>query len=268
MFAGARWILVRRSATRATDAASALLEAPAAGNPVVLLAGALKATSKLLKLAIAAPNALAFASYPPDARDFDRLVGEMARARGLVIQPDDARRLAEAAGANRAIIEQELDKIALYLDAARAAASADHDAIAAIAAALNEGDSTQLVEHVFGGNPRAAEAELGRLRSEGTEGIVLLRAALRRALLLSKLRTDVEQGRSPASVVEAQGKSLFWKEKGSVEQQLGRWDAVTLARCLSRLQAAERDVKKSAGLGPLAAEAELLAIARQAKRRA
>jgi DNA polymerase-3 subunit delta len=65
-----------------------------------------------------------------------------------------------------------------------------------------------------------------------------------------------------------QGKALFWKEKDGVERQLGAWDSATLARCLSRLMAAEREVKRSAGMGPIAAEAELLALARQSARRA
>lgn len=268
MFGSARWVLVSPVGDEATDAADALLKAPAAGNPVVLAAGALRATSRLLKLAIAAPDAIAFASYPPDARDFDRLVGELARARGLMIQGDQARRLVEAAGANRAVIEQELDKIALFLDAVPGhSVAVDHDVIASIGAALDEGDAGQLVDHLFSGNARAAETELGRLRGEGIEGITLLRAAFRRALLLARLRAAIEQGQSPAAVISSQGKSLFWKEKDAVERQLGGWGSAALARCLSRLTAAEREVKRSAGLGPLAAEAELLAIARQAARR-
>lgn len=269
MFGTARWVLVSPAGDEVVDAAGALLSAPAAGNPVVMVAGALKGTSKLLKLATADAQALAFASYLPDARDFDRLVGELARARGLAVQPDVARRLAEAAGANRAVIEQELEKFALFLDARPGSSVAvDHEVVAAIGAALDEGDAGELVEHLFGGNPSAAAAELNRLRSEGVEGITLIRAALRRALLLTKLRSSVDQGQSPSAVVTAQGKSLFWKEKDFVERQLGSWDGASLARCLSRLVAAEREVKRSAGLGPIAAETALLAIARKGDRRA
>jgi DNA polymerase-3 subunit delta len=267
MFGGARWVLVTPVGDEALDAASALLGAPAAGNPVVLLAGALKPASKLLKLALAAPDALVFASYPPDARDFARLASELARARGLSLQPDDAHRMVEAAGGNRAVLESELDKLALYLDAGPGrSVTVDRDVMTAIGASMEDGDAGQLVDHVFGGNTPGAAAELGRLASEGAEGIVLIRAALRRGLLLARLRAEVEQGRSPGEVIATQGKSLFWKEKDAVERQLGRWNGGLLARCLSRLQAAERDVKKSAGIGPLAAEAELLAIARQAAR--
>lgn len=268
MFGSSRWVLVSPAGDESMEAAAALLDAPAAGNPVVFVAGALKATSKLLKLATAHPGALVFASYLPDARDFDRLVGELARARGLSISPELAQRLGQSASMNRAVVEQEFEKIALYLDAAPGhSVPVDHEVVHAIAASAEEGDPGQLIEHVFGGNSRGAEAELARLRSEGVEGITLLRAAFRRALLLAKLRTAVEEGQSPSNVVAAQGKLLFWKEKDAVERQIGAWDAAQLSRCMSRLVAAEREVKRSGGLGPVAAEMELLAIARQSARR-
>ena len=60
MFGGARWILVEPADDGCAAAAQALLEAPAAGNPVALVAGALKPASALLKLALAAPNAIVF----------------------------------------------------------------------------------------------------------------------------------------------------------------------------------------------------------------
>lgn len=268
MFGSDRWVLVSPAGDEAAEAAAALLDAPAAGNPVVLVAGALKATSKLLKLVTAAPNALAFASYPPDVRDFGRLIIEMARERGLLMNPDDAQRLAEAASGNRATAEQELDKLALYLDAAPGrAVPAERDAMAAVVAAMEEGDAAELVDHIFAGRVEAAEAQLGRLRGEGVEGVTLLRAALRRGLQLARLRALVDQGQAPAAVVASAGKALFWKERDAVARQLERWDSARLARCLSRLVKAERDVKRSAGQGPLAAEVELLTIAREAARR-
>lgn len=267
MFGTGRWVLVSPAGDEVTEAVAGLLSAPAAGNPVVLVAGSLKPTSKLLKLVVADPGAIAFASYLPDARDFARLVGELARAKGLSVQPDVAQRIADAAAANRAVAEQELEKLALYVDAAPGrSVPVDHDVITAVGAALDDGDAAHLIDHLFNGKGRAAEAELARLRSEGVEGIVLLRAALRRALLLARLRTFVEAGQRPSTVIANQGKGLFWKEKDAVERQLGSWDAPTLARCLSRLNAAELEVKRSGGLGPLAAEAELLALTRQGAR--
>ena len=105
MFGGARWILVEPAGDEIVPALEALLEAPAAGNPVAVVAGALKPASKLLKLALAAPGALAFASYVPDARDADRLALDMARARGADHpprrRPPDRRVLRRQPGADR-----------------------------------------------------------------------------------------------------------------------------------------------------------------------
>ncbi len=267
MFGGARWILVEPAGDEAVPAVEALLGVPAAGNPVVLLAGSLKPASKLLKLALAAPDAIAFASYLPDARDADRLAIELARAEGLILRPDVARRIAESCGGNRALIAQELAKFALYADASTEAPRAiDHDVIDALGADSDEGDLSRLVDSVAGGDPAGVEAELARLRAEGLEGIPLLRAMLRRMALLARLRSEIEQGSSPSAVMASSGKSLFWKDKDEVGRQLKRWRADLLAKAMARLLEAERQVKASGGIGPLAADEELFAICRQAAR--
>lgn len=267
MFGDARWILVEPAGDESLPALEALLEAPAAGNPVVLVAASLKPTSKLLKLAIATPDALAFASYLPDARDADRLAAEMGRAEGLILRPDIARRIAESCGANRALMAQELAKFALYAGAAPDAPKAiDHDVIDALGAGSDEGDLSRLVSSATSGDSAGLEAELARLHAEGQEGITLIRAMLRRMALLARLRAEVEQGASPAGVMASSGKSLFWKEKDEVGRQLGRWRSDLLAKAMSRLVEAERQVKASGGIGPLAADEELFAICRQAAR--
>ena len=267
MFGGARWILVEPANDDITAAIEALLEAPAAGNPVALVAGALKPASKLLKLALAEPGALAFASYVPDDEDAERLALDMARTHGLVIRPDVARRIAESCGGNRALIEQELIKYALYADASPGAPKPiDHDAIDSIGAGNDEGDLSRLVDSVAGGDGAALEAELLRLRAAGLEGITLIRAMLRRMTLLARLRAEVERGSSPSAVMASSGKSVFFKEKDAVGRQLGRWRPELIAKAISRLVEAERQVKAPGGPGPVAVDEELFAICRQAAR--
>ncbi len=267
MFGGARWILIEPAGDEVVPAVEALLEVPAAGNPVILLAGSLKPASKLLKLALAAPAALCFASYPPDARDADRLAVELARAEGLILRPDVARRIAESCGANRALIAQELAKFAIYAGATPEAPRAiDHDVIDALGADSDEGDLSRLVDSAVSGDAAGLEAELARLHAAGQEGIPLLRAMLRRMSLLARLRAEVEQGSTPAAVMASSGKALFWKEKDRVERQLIKWRSELIAKSISRLVEAERQVKAAGGLGAVAADAELFAICRQAAR--
>jgi DNA polymerase-3 subunit delta len=260
MFGGARWILV-------DPAGDDIVPAPAAGNPVALIAGSLKPASKLLKLALGAPSALAFASYAPDGREAGQLVLGMARAQGLVVRPDVAHRIAESCGGNRAIIEQELAKFALYADASpETPRPIDHDVVDALGAAADEGDLTRLVDSAAGGNAAALEAELVRLHAEGLEGITLIRAMLRRMALLARLRAEVERGSAPGAVMASAGKSIFFKEKDGIERQLRRWPAELIAKAMTRLSDAERQVKSAGTVGPVAADAELFAICRVATR--
>jgi DNA polymerase III subunit delta len=267
LFGGARHIFVDPAGDESLAAVEGLLGAAVAGNPVVLIAGALKPTSKLLKLALASDQALAFASYAPEGQEADRLVIDMARDQGLIARPDVARRLADACGGNRAILGQELAKFATYLDAApERPQPLDHDTLDAIGASAGEGDLSRLVEGVSGGNARLLQDELVRLSSEGIEGIPLIRAMLRRMTLLSRLRAEVDRGNSVDAVMASQGKSVFWKEKGAIAQQLSRWRPAYLAKSIDRLVEAERQAKASGGLGAAAVDEELFAICRQAAR--
>ena len=266
LFGDKRHILVAPAGDEIVGAVEGLLEASSTGNPAVIVAGALKPTSKLLKLALASKQALALASYV-EARNAVRVVQDLAREQGLSVRPDLARALFESAAGNRAIVAQELAKCALYLDAAPdRPRPLDEDTIVAIGAAAEEGDLSRLVDSVGNGDAAKLQAELLRLASEGVDGIVLIRAMLRRLSLLAGMRAEVDGGKGVDAVMATRGKAIFWKEKDAVASQLGRWKSETIARGMGRLLEAERQVKASGGLGPLAVDEELFAICRQAAR--
>ena len=66
LFGGPRAIWVEPAGDEIADGVEALLEAPASESPVVAIAGALRKTSALLKLAEAPSAALAHCSYMPE----------------------------------------------------------------------------------------------------------------------------------------------------------------------------------------------------------
>ena len=267
LFGGARYIVVTATGDEIIPAVEGLLAAPAAGNPVLVIAGALRSTSRLVKLAVADPATLAFASYVPEGQNADRLVLDLGRQRGLSMRPDIARQIAEAAGGNRAVVEAELEKFALYLDAApERPRTLEQDSLEAVGAASEGGDLSRLVDSVGSGDAQALQVELARLAGEGIDGIPLLRAMLRRMLLLARLRAEVDRGNSAGAVMASQGKSLFWKEKDAIASQLERWRSDLIAKAVTRLLEADLAVKASGSVGPMAVDEELFAICRQAAR--
>lgn len=266
LFGGVRYIRIDPAGDEIFAAVEALDEAEQAGNPVIALAGNLRGTNRLVKFALKSKRIMAFASYLPEGRDADRMAIEVAQAAGVQASPDVARRLAAACGNDRAILASEVAKFANYLDAAPdRPRPLDHDGFEALSAAHEDGDMARLADLVLSGDVAALDHELVRLKSEGLEGVPLVRAVLRRLQLLARLRAEVETGSSPQRAVEKAGRAIFWKEKASVTRQVGKWNAAALAIATQRALQAERALKSSGGAGIIAADEELFAIARKAR---
>jgi DNA polymerase-3 subunit delta len=268
MFGGPRWIRLDPATDDAADAIAALLQSPAAGNPVVAIGPGLRKDSKLVKAATASNAAIVHACYAPEGRDADGMAAEMGRALGLSMRPDVARRLIGAAANDRAVLAQELEKLALFVDAdVDRIKEIGHEALDALGAGIEEGDLTRLSHAVFGGEVATADAELKRLSSEGMDGVPVLRALGRRALLLAQLRAQVDGGEGIDRVMETTGRTIFWKEKDAVRSELSRWTSTTLATAIGRLGKAERQLKATGYPGSFVAEEEILAVSRFASRR-
>lgn len=267
LFGEPQLIWIQPAGDDIAGAAQALLEGAACENPAVAIAGALKKSSALLKLAESHAQALAHASYAPEGRNAEAMVGELARAEGLRLEAGVAARIAEACGNDQRIAAQELAKLALYLDAAPdRPGDLGHDALDAVGVDMG-GDFLRIADLALAGEIEELSEELARLPGGGTESIPVLRSVQRRLLMLVPLRARIERGERPDDVMTSAGKSVFWKDKPLVTKLLRRWDAAGLARIAERAGALERDMML-AGIPQIEALGEeLTAIARQAARR-
>ncbi|MBV9841686.1 MAG: DNA polymerase III subunit delta [Sphingomonadaceae bacterium] len=266
MFGSTRYVRVEAVGEESLAAVAALLEAPAAGNPVVLIAGALRKDSKLLTLALGAPAALVFASYPPEAADADRQIVELARAHGLQISREAARAITSDSGGDIAVATREIEKLALYCDA-----SADHpraldETQELLGADAREGNLDRMVDLVLAGRADIAAGELARLGGEGREGVPLLNAVTRRLLQLATARAAADGGESSEAALRRA--RIFPKrgQEAQAERQLAQWRGDRIEAAIDRLGAAQRALRESGGPGAIAAEEALLAIARGVRR--
>jgi DNA polymerase-3 subunit delta len=266
LFGGRRYIRVT-GGDECTAAVASLMQSGTIGDPVVLIAGALKPTSPLLKLALTDPQVLACASFKPEAATADELAVLVGRGFGLRLTGQAARQLANHCLNDRAILERELEKIALYLDAAPdRPRDADIDVLESIGAGLGEANAMLLVDAVLMGRLRQLSEELTSVNESNSGIIPVIRGISRRLMLLARLRAEVDAGRSVGSVMASAGKSLFYKEKDAVSAQLQRWDSRRLRTAMERMFAAEQAIKRSRSAGEVLAFNELVAIGRVAER--
>lgn len=267
MFGDKRWVRVTGIGDDCVPALSALLEAEAAGNPVLAVTGALKPASKLLKLALDHKAAMACISYQPDARESEQIAIAIARDGGLRLSTELARRIVDLANGDRALMTGEIEKLILYLDAApERPRDATADALDALSADNPDTEIGPLVNAVLGGDLRTMHRELAALTQGGGAMAAVIRPLITRAMLIAGIRDMFDSSGRLDAAVEAAGKAVFWKEKAVVGRQVRLWDAPGIARVLQRLLEAERASRGGRGAGDLLVRHELLAIARQAAR--
>lgn len=267
LFGGKRVVWVEPGGEDAVDGVIALLEAPAPESPVVVIAGDLRPTSGLRRLAEGSPMAVAIACYPPSDLEASRMVSDIGRRQGLEISADVAARVATACENDRALVDQELVKLALYLDASpNAPRRLDHEALDAVGADTNDGNVMRIADRALSGDTDRLVEDLAQLSPGGSEAIPVIRALQRRLLILAPARARVERGQAPRDVMAAIGKSLFWKDKGLIEALLTKWDAKRLASLAQRVGALERDLMFTPLPERDALGEELIAIARAARR--
>ncbi|HEX8556457.1 MAG TPA: DNA polymerase III subunit delta [Sphingomonas sp.] len=266
LFGGARFIRVSGVGEESHDALEALLEGTTPGNPVVAIAPTVKTSAKIVKLAIAHRAAMAFACYAPTGQDADRMATGISAEHGMRLAAGVARRLVEAAGGDRAVLTREIEKFALYLDAApERPAELDHAAVDAIGADLADAEMGGAVDAIIRGDPAALGAEIAALDQADISPIAWLRATGRRLVMLAEIRAAVDEG-EPVDRVLGRHRVHF-KEEAAVTAAARRWTPVMLAAALDRVRQAERATMAPGNAGPVLAAAAVTAIARGVARR-
>lgn len=266
LFGERRLIWVEPAGNDLTECAQALLAAGTIESPVVAIAGALPKSSALLKLAEASPAALALTSYVPEGADAARLVSDLGRRLGLKIEPAVAARLAEICAGDQAVISQELEKLAVYVDASpHSPKDLDHDAIDAVGAGDEGSSATGLGDLALLGEVGALAEGIAHLSPGTSDAFPAIRSLQRRLLMLAPARARVERGERVEAVMTSFGKSLFFKDKDRVARMLQTWTADDLARVAERLGALERRLLFSEAPERESLGEELLTIARKAR---
>lgn len=262
MFGGRTLIRVSGASDSCAPAVELLLASPAAGNPVLMLAGDLPRTSALRRLAEGSPLALALIHYPPDARDAERGLAEAARALGLRLEAGVSEALIQSAGGDMGVVARELEKFALYLDCDPAhPARLEPRHLAELGVDSPDADVGALVAALVAGDARAYARQLGQLQAGGASAIPALRAVARKLMQLMELRAAVDAGLAPDEAVRSLRPPLFWKDQKPLAAAVRRWPRARIHAGLAAMLAGEGAVKQAGGPGDIAGWQALLTLA-------
>lgn len=263
LFGGTRHIWVRAQGDEAHDAVEILIGSEAEPCPVLIVATGATDKSRTAKLLAGRTDALVAFFYPPDLGSVSGAVRAMAGAAGLRIDSDIAERIARGSGLDTRIARSEVEKLALYLDAApESPKPVTSAALDAISAQTDGDDFGPVVDAVLGGKREAIGPELKRMRDQGMNPVGLLLAFERRTAQLAALSAKWGPGVDLGDLMKRE--RVFWKDQPAIMLQLRNWRGPKLERLAARLIGVHQSLMVNSQDSELILAQGLLAIAKNA----
>ena len=269
LFGDARHIYVRAVGEEAHDAVKNHLSAQGEGCPVLIVATGATDKSRTAKLLEKRDDALVAMFYPPDLRAMTGTVRDLADRAGLRLEGDMAERIARASGLDQRLASAEVEKLALYLDAAQdrpaTVTKGDWDAIGA---RTEEDGFMPIVNAALSGRTGVLQQEIERMEATGINAVTVLLALERRAAQLAQLASRLGRSSDIAGFIDAEKRArrVFFKEAPDLQAQLGTWRGANLDRLVARLTSLHRNILANSQHGNILLRQELARIARVGSR--
>ncbi|ABC64544.1 DNA polymerase III subunit delta [Erythrobacter litoralis] len=267
LFGDARHIFVRANGDEAHDALANLFAGEGDACPVLVVASAATDKSRTAKLLARREDALVAMLYPPDLRSMTATVRDLADTAGVRLGGDLAERIARAATLDQRLARSEIEKLALYLDAAPATPKqADAQDWHAIGAKTEEDGFMPIVNAALGGHAKRLPGELQRMRELSINSVAIALAVERRTAQLAQLAGRLGRSGDVDGFIqsEKQARRIFWKDERDLREQLRIWRGARLDRLVERVTALHRSLLANSQSGELLLAQELTTIARAA----
>jgi DNA polymerase-3 subunit delta len=265
MFGGSRLVWIEVKGRDVTAALAPLLKAPPGDCAVVIEAGALKKGSALRAAFEGMNGGASIECYPDGRRELSALIDAEARAAGLRIAPDARNHLISFLGSDRMTTRNEIDKLLLY------AAGKDEITIADVEEIISEAAPSALddaLDAAFSGDRAAVETTTGRFFADGGDASALLNAATRRAMMLHRLRLEMDHGRPFEAALRTLDFRMSPMRRSALERQVDRWPAPRVADVLEGLFGHVARARRDSRFAPVIATRALWAVASTGARNA
>jgi DNA polymerase-3 subunit delta len=233
LFGGRRAIWIAAQGKAFTAALEPVLHLPPADCTIVIEAGGLKRDAPLRKLCEREARAAAIECYPDSSKDLALLIEREAEAANLRVEADAKTFLISLLGQDRLTTRSELDKLLLYAHGKSSVKLEDVEAIVADASSLA---LDAAVNGAFEGDFAAVQETSARVTSEGGDYNMILGAALRHAILLHRMRLDIEAGQGGGGNSGYGGQGF--RRAASLDKHVRAWTSARLARAIAILNEA------------------------------
>ena len=264
LFGGRRAIRVRAGGRNLVPAVTPLLESPPTGCRIVIEGGDWKKSHALVGLVERSRAGAVLACYGDETSNIGEVIAEEVAAAGLTISAEARDALMDFLGGDRLATRSELKKLTLYALGAGRIEVSDVLAVVGDASLLA---TDEIIDSAFSGDVDRLDRTLAKAWGENVNASVLAGTALRHALLLHRLRGEVEKGQAAASAVASAGYAVPFSRKAAIARQLGAMRLDRLERIVADLADTVLDARRNAALGQALVGRALMRIALMARGR-
>ncbi|MBG1233766.1 DNA polymerase III subunit delta [Aestuariivirga litoralis] len=240
----------------------AAINHPTTANFVVALGGNLSKSSKLRAACEAAPLFQSLVIYEEDEGRLRARIAKLLSAQGLSWGEDAEEEFFSTAGADRAIVTQEAEKLALYAHGQNEIPVADVQAICGNTAEFN---ADELIDGVLAGDLETVDRIDQSLSGELRSFFALFQLHLNK---LQALRVEMERGMNADAAVRAAKPPIFFKRKPAIMNQLRILSLDDLVQIQTTILDASLQSRKFAALSEAINSRTLLSLARMCRSKA
>jgi DNA polymerase-3 subunit delta len=198
---------------------------------VIFEAGELPGRAALRKLFEGAPHAAAIACYHDSGGDLKAVIQAQLSAAGKSAAPAALSYLEQSLGGDRGATRSEIEKLVLYVGAARQVELEDVMASVGHSAGVEQDDLNYAIAE---GDSKAIERQLDLNLAE-TAPIMILRGLARHFLKLHGAVGRLESGANLQDAMIALNSPLFWRDRPRLEKQCRRWSSRSIAIALQKI---------------------------------
>lgn len=233
----------------------------AEGGFLLVTAGELDPRSALRKLFEETASIAALPCYMDDQRGLEGIVADTLRKKELKYDHDVIAYIAANCQGDRMIVQQEIEKLELYLGEQKNVKL--EDAIESIGK-TTETTLDDICHAVADGNLKLAERHFNKAMQQGVLPIPVLRALERYLMRIRRVNGQIQAGQSQEAAMGSLRPPVFFKHKPAFSRHVNIWSrhqGKRLDRALSVLYDAETECKKSGSNPELIGDRCLMKIA-------
>ena len=242
MIGGRRIVKIENCSDSDSKLFAEFLEKPLGDAFILLMAGNLTAKSKLRALFEKSKNAASIACYPDNIQNLNQIITNKMQAANITIDRDCMGYLASQLGNDRAISNQEIDKLIIYLG--------DRNIVTIDDIKASIGDNSlssfdNIIYAAASGNAKKLDLALESAWSDNISPVPILRMMANHLIKLQLVNAKSNAGGDVKSAMRYLYPPIFYQLEKQFISQLRPWSNPIIAMALPILLKAEADCKKT-----------------------